>query len=133
MTPELALHSLEQRQSVPLRGRSSEAPGLELETGCHEFVVMTTPLPQPQDCPGRKISQRLPGLELLPEKKGVVSYEDLLTINRTKYSTFQKAAGLLKSEDFINEVLDDAASVINLTEEERQERILQRKEQINNT
>ncbi|GFW75378.1 hypothetical protein TNCV_4190321 [Trichonephila clavipes] len=60
-------------------------------------------------------------------KKSVVSYEDSLKINRSKYSAFQEAAratGLLKSEDFINEVLDDAASVINLTDEERLERIL---------
>ncbi|GFX39663.1 hypothetical protein TNCV_2104071 [Trichonephila clavipes] len=62
----------------------------------------------------RKISLRLPGLELLHEKKGVVFYEDLLTINETKYSTFQEAArtaDLSKSKDFINEMLDDAASV----------------------
>ncbi|GFV97702.1 hypothetical protein TNCV_2312891 [Trichonephila clavipes] len=49
---------------------------------------------------------------------------DSLTTNGTKYSTFQKAAratGLPKSENFINEVLDDAVSFLNLTEEERQE------------
>ncbi|GFX22083.1 hypothetical protein TNCV_3054391 [Trichonephila clavipes] len=59
----------------------------------------------------------------LCEKKGVVSYEYLLTIKGTKYSTFQeaeRAAGLSKSDDFINEVLDDAASVINITEKKRQ-------------
>ncbi|GFW75102.1 uncharacterized protein TNCV_448071 [Trichonephila clavipes] len=38
-----------------------------------------------------------------------------------------KTAGLSKSEDFINEVLDDAASVMNLTKEERHERILRKK------
>ncbi|GFT19276.1 uncharacterized protein TNCV_303781 [Trichonephila clavipes] len=57
----------------------------------------------------RKASQRLSGLESLCDKKGVVSYEDLLIINGTKYSVFREAAGLEKSEDFINEVLDDAA------------------------
>ncbi|GFX29029.1 hypothetical protein TNCV_3030711 [Trichonephila clavipes] len=71
-----------------------------------------------------QISQRLPELESLREKKCVVSYEDSLTINGTKHSTIQKAAGLSKSEDFINEVLDDAASVMNLTGKERQERNL---------
>ncbi|GFT49296.1 hypothetical protein TNCV_4582901 [Trichonephila clavipes] len=82
----------------------------------------------------RKISQQLSGLESLSDKKGIVSYEDLLTINGTKYPTFQKAAraaGLSKSRNFINEVLDVAISVRNLTEEERQERILRKKEQIN--
>ncbi|GFY07214.1 hypothetical protein TNCV_277611 [Trichonephila clavipes] len=62
----------------------------------------------------RKIWQQLPGLEALLEKKGVVSYKDLLIINGTKYSHFPEAArsaGLSKSEEFINEVLDDAASV----------------------
>ncbi|GFW47722.1 hypothetical protein TNCV_2829121 [Trichonephila clavipes] len=86
---------------------------------------------------GGKISQRLPGLETLREKKSVVSFEDLLSINGTKYSAFQeaaRAAGLSKSEDFfINEVLNDAVSVMNLNEEERQERILRKKEQINRT
>ncbi|GFU05145.1 hypothetical protein TNCV_574921 [Trichonephila clavipes] len=52
---------------------------------------------------------------------GIVSREercclDLLTINGTKYSTFQEAARLSNSHDFINEMLDDAASVINVTE-----------------
>ncbi|GFW19786.1 hypothetical protein TNCV_3560891 [Trichonephila clavipes] len=55
-------------------------------------------------------------LESLREKKDVVSYDELLTINESKYSTFLEAAGLSKSEDFISEVLDDVASVINLTE-----------------
>ncbi|GFU98118.1 hypothetical protein TNCV_1491401 [Trichonephila clavipes] len=32
-----------------------------------------------------------------------------------------RAVGLSKSEDVINEVLDDAASVMNLTEKERKE------------
>ncbi|GFX75182.1 hypothetical protein TNCV_3171091 [Trichonephila clavipes] len=56
----------------------------------------------------RKISQQLPELESLGEKKGVVSYKALLTINGNKYSDFQEDAGLSNSEDFINEVLDDA-------------------------
>ncbi|GFU96288.1 hypothetical protein TNCV_88651 [Trichonephila clavipes] len=55
------------------------------------------------------------------------------TINGAKYSTFQGIAGLPKSEDFINEVADDAVSGMNLTVEERQERILQKREQINGT
>ncbi|GFX29533.1 mariner Mos1 transposase [Trichonephila clavipes] len=70
----------------------------------------------------RKISQRLPELESLREKKGFVSYEDL-TINGTNYTTFQEAArgaGLPISGDFIDEELDDAASVMNLTEEKLQ-------------
>ncbi|GFU72811.1 histone-lysine N-methyltransferase SETMAR [Trichonephila clavipes] len=37
----------------------------------------------------RKILQRLAGLESLREKKSVVSYEDLLTINRASYLPFQ--------------------------------------------
>ncbi|GFW30999.1 hypothetical protein TNCV_2940991 [Trichonephila clavipes] len=68
-----------------------------------------------------KVSQRLPRIESLREKKRVVSHEDLLTINGSKCSTFQVAArvaGLSKSQNFINEVLNDAALVINLTEEE---------------
>ncbi|GFY30845.1 hypothetical protein TNCV_3120051 [Trichonephila clavipes] len=75
----------------------------------------------------RKISQRLLGLESLRKKKGVVSYEDLITINVTKFSTFKKAkrtTGLRKSADFINEVLDEETSVRKVTEKERQERIL---------
>ncbi|GFX69245.1 hypothetical protein TNCV_3564211 [Trichonephila clavipes] len=44
---------------------------------------------------------------------------------------YTKVSGLSKSEDFINELLDDTASVINLTEEERQERILRKKGQMN--
>ncbi|GFT61996.1 hypothetical protein TNCV_3811721 [Trichonephila clavipes] len=36
---------------------------------------------------------------------------------RTNYSAFQEAAGLSKFEDFINEVLGDAASVMNLSKE----------------
>ncbi|GFW06428.1 hypothetical protein TNCV_2187631 [Trichonephila clavipes] len=78
----------------------------------------------------RKISQRLPGLESLHEKKCVVSYEILLKINETKYSTFQEAArtaGLSKADDFMNEMLDDADSVMSLIEEECQERILRKK------
>ncbi|GFW70051.1 hypothetical protein TNCV_1405041 [Trichonephila clavipes] len=78
-------------------------------------------------CCRRKISQRLPGLEALREKKSVVSYEDILTINGTKYSTFQEvviAEGLSESADFVNEVSGDVASVLNLTEEEPQVRIL---------
>ncbi|GFT58433.1 hypothetical protein TNCV_2119281 [Trichonephila clavipes] len=77
-----------------------------------------------------------------------MSPEDLLPIKGTKYSIFQeaaRAAGLSKSEDFVNEVLDDVASVMNLTEKERKERIFlaknfqerrqqqQKKEQINRT
>ncbi|GFT14703.1 transposable element Tcb2 transposase [Trichonephila clavipes] len=38
-----------------------------------------------------------------------------------------EAVGLSESEDLINEVLDDAPSVMNLTEEERQERISRKK------
>ncbi|GFV17270.1 hypothetical protein TNCV_5103331 [Trichonephila clavipes] len=75
-------------------------------------------------------------MESLREKKGGVSYEELLTISGTKYSAFQeavRAAGSSKSEDFINEVLDDAASMINLTEEEREERNFAKNEQINKT
>ncbi|GFU29090.1 hypothetical protein TNCV_4836941 [Trichonephila clavipes] len=63
-------------------------------------------------------------LESLREKERVILYEDLCTINRTKYSTFKEAADLSKSEDFMYEVLDDTASVMNLSEEERQDRIL---------
>ncbi|GFT80698.1 hypothetical protein TNCV_127421 [Trichonephila clavipes] len=77
----------------------------------------------------RKIWQRLPELESLREKKGIVSCEDLLTINGTKQSTHQeaaRAAHLSKSKDFTNEVSDDATSVINLTEEEHQEHIYER-------
>ncbi|GFS51502.1 uncharacterized protein TNCV_549471 [Trichonephila clavipes] len=44
-----------------------------------------------------------------------------------------RAAGLSKSEDFINEVLDDAVSVRNLTEEEPQEGIFRKNEQITRT
>ncbi|GFW28442.1 alpha-2 adrenergic receptor [Trichonephila clavipes] len=66
----------------------------------------------------RKISQRLPGIEPLLGKKGIVSYRDLLTINEIKYATFQeaaRAAGLSNYENFNNEVLDDAAaSVMNI-------------------
>ncbi|GFX63282.1 hypothetical protein TNCV_3896071 [Trichonephila clavipes] len=46
---------------------------------------------------------------------------DCLDWNRCEAA---RAAGLSNSEDFINEVLDDAASVMNLTEEEYLERIL---------
>ncbi|GFT96014.1 hypothetical protein TNCV_313071 [Trichonephila clavipes] len=42
-------------------------------------------------------------------------------------------AGLSKSEDFINEVLDDAASEMNLNEQEHREKNLPKKEQINRT
>ncbi|GFU70189.1 uncharacterized protein TNCV_5057811 [Trichonephila clavipes] len=69
------------------------------------------------------LQKNIPGLESLKDKKGVVSYEGLLKINGTEYSAFQggaRATGGLKSEDFINEVLDDAVSVMNLTEEETQ-------------
>ncbi|GFT74042.1 hypothetical protein TNCV_3707771 [Trichonephila clavipes] len=45
----------------------------------------------------------------------------------TKYTTLQETAGLSKSEDFINEILDDATSVMNLTVEERQDKILRKK------
>ncbi|GFW71145.1 hypothetical protein TNCV_91881 [Trichonephila clavipes] len=48
-------------------------------------------------------------------------HNDCLDWNRYEAA---RAAGLSKSEDFINEVLDDTASLMNLTEEERQERIL---------
>ncbi|GFU95091.1 hypothetical protein TNCV_4138751 [Trichonephila clavipes] len=71
------------------------------------------------------ILQRLPGLESLREKKGVLSYEDLLTINelntplsRKLQEKEERAAGLSKSEEFIKEVLDDGTSVMNSTEEE---------------
>ncbi|GFT75310.1 hypothetical protein TNCV_967681 [Trichonephila clavipes] len=65
-----------------------------------------------------KISSLLSGLESLRNKEGVVSYENLLTINETRYSSFQEASreratGLSKSEEFVNKGLDDAASVIN--------------------
>ncbi|GFV54250.1 hypothetical protein TNCV_3467651 [Trichonephila clavipes] len=63
-------------------------------------------------------------------KIGIFSYEDLLIINGNKYSTFQEAGDLSKSGDFINEVPDDAASVITLTEVKWQERILRKEEQI---
>ncbi|GFX04160.1 uncharacterized protein TNCV_3973091 [Trichonephila clavipes] len=39
-----------------------------------------------------EILQRLPGLKSLCEKKDVVAYKDLLTINGTKYLTFQETA-----------------------------------------
>ncbi|GFW14259.1 hypothetical protein TNCV_3548481 [Trichonephila clavipes] len=64
--------------------------------------------------------QRSPILESLREKKGVVLIRTLNTINGTKYSNFQeaaRAAGLSKSGDFISQVLDDAASEMNLTED----------------
>ncbi|GFW65861.1 putative RNA-directed DNA polymerase from transposon BS [Trichonephila clavipes] len=75
---------------------------------------------------------------------GVISERDLMSIPESEipesfsdHGVIQEAAragGLSKSEDdFINEVLDDAVSVMNLTEEERQERILRKKEQINGT
>ncbi|GFT04704.1 putative transposable element [Trichonephila clavipes] len=54
--------------------------------------------------------------EFFHEKKGVVPYKDLLTINGTKHSTFQDyatVAGLSKSKDFTNEVLGDVASRMN--------------------
>ncbi|GFV41078.1 hypothetical protein TNCV_2666691 [Trichonephila clavipes] len=73
---------------------------------------------------GRKTSQRLPGLR---EKKEVVSYEDLLLIKGAKYSIFQeaeRAEGLSKSDDLVDEVLDDATSLMNLREKDRQEQIL---------
>ncbi|GFW58090.1 hypothetical protein TNCV_2742361 [Trichonephila clavipes] len=80
------------------------------------------------------MSQLLLGLESFLGKKGIVYFEDLITINGTKYSNFQaRAAGLSKFEHFVNEALYDAASVMDLTEEERQERILRKKEQINRT
>ncbi|GFW69066.1 hypothetical protein TNCV_2919641 [Trichonephila clavipes] len=62
-------------------------------------------------------------------RKKALSHTKTLKIDGTKYSTFQEAAGLSKSEElfFINEVLDDAASVMNLTEAERKDRILQKK------
>ncbi|GFY34495.1 hypothetical protein TNCV_2821811 [Trichonephila clavipes] len=41
-----------------------------------------------------------------------------------------RATGLSKSEDFISEVVDDAPSVKNLTEEEHQERILRKQRAI---
>ncbi|GFU62190.1 hypothetical protein TNCV_2474211 [Trichonephila clavipes] len=73
----------------------------------------------------------------LQEKKSFVSYGDLLLINGTKYSTFQEAARaayLSKFENFINEMLHSAASMMNLTEEEHHERILPKKNtQINRT
>ncbi|GFW82154.1 hypothetical protein TNCV_5056291 [Trichonephila clavipes] len=40
-----------------------------------------------------KKSERFPGLGSLREKKGDVSYGDLLTINGAKYPTFQEPAG----------------------------------------
>ncbi|GFV50954.1 hypothetical protein TNCV_302151 [Trichonephila clavipes] len=82
----------------------------------------------------KNIAPRLLGLKSLREKKCVVSHVNSSTINGAKYSTFQRAAktaGLSKSEDFINEMLDDAASMMSLTEDEQQERNLQNKEQIN--
>ncbi|GFV87481.1 hypothetical protein TNCV_3281191 [Trichonephila clavipes] len=78
----------------------------------------------------------MPGLESLLEKKGVVSYEDLLNIHGTKCWTFQEATsapGLSKSENLINDVMDDVASMMNLIEEELHEEILQIKQQINRT
>ncbi|GFW79727.1 hypothetical protein TNCV_4361531 [Trichonephila clavipes] len=73
---------------------------------------------------------RVPELESLCEKKGVFLHEDFLAINGTKYSTFQTAAGvagLSKSEDCFNEVLNGAASEMNLNKKKRQERILRKK------
>ncbi|GFW50263.1 hypothetical protein TNCV_4696801 [Trichonephila clavipes] len=70
---------------------------------------------------------------IVREKKGVVSYDGLLTIKGIKYSTFQETVSLSKSEDFIDGVLDDAALVMHLIEEKSQERILRKKEQINGT
>ncbi|GFV96981.1 hypothetical protein TNCV_4351941 [Trichonephila clavipes] len=65
----------------------------------------------------RKISQRLLGQESMREKNGVASYEDLLTIN---FSGICKRCKLPKSDDLINEVLDDAASAMSLAGKERQ-------------
>ncbi|GFV52266.1 hypothetical protein TNCV_3197661 [Trichonephila clavipes] len=66
-------------------------------------------------------------LDSLREKKGVVSYEDLLTINGTKYLSFHipaRAAGLSKSEDFlINEVVCRCI----FSDGKRQKRILRKK------
>ncbi|GFV69951.1 hypothetical protein TNCV_1983181 [Trichonephila clavipes] len=55
--------------------------------------------------------QRFTRLESLRVNKGVVSYVDFITINGTKFPTFQEAATLSKSEDLINEVLGDATSM----------------------
>ncbi|GFX96678.1 hypothetical protein TNCV_244651 [Trichonephila clavipes] len=56
-------------------------------------------------------------LQALAEKYG----KDCLDWDR--YET-ARAAGLSKAEIFIHEVLDDAASVMNITEKEHQEQIL---------
>ncbi|GFY10489.1 hypothetical protein TNCV_2565171 [Trichonephila clavipes] len=48
---------------------------------------------------------------------------DLGQLDDEEASPFQEAAGLSKFENFINEVLDDAASIVNSTEEQRQKRI----------
>ncbi|GFU31103.1 hypothetical protein TNCV_2193071, partial [Trichonephila clavipes] len=66
--------------------------------------------------------QGLPGLEGFSENKGVDAYEDMLTINGKTFQAAVIATGLSKPENFINEMLDNAASVENLNEEERQER-----------
>ncbi|GFY34498.1 hypothetical protein TNCV_2821841 [Trichonephila clavipes] len=73
------------------------------------------------------------GQESLREKKGVAYTKTLINNQRNSNSTFQEAAratGLSKSEDFISEVVDDAPSVKNLTEEEHQERILRKQRAI---
>ncbi|GFX26738.1 hypothetical protein TNCV_1839111 [Trichonephila clavipes] len=59
-------------------------------------------------------------LKALAEKYG----KDCLEWNRCEAA---RAAVLKKSEAFMNEVLDDADSVMSLTEEERQELILVKK------
>ncbi|GFW79223.1 hypothetical protein TNCV_2476301 [Trichonephila clavipes] len=66
----------------------------------------------------------------------VPASSEIRNIMKRRRSYIDEAArivGLSKSEDFINEVLDAAASVMNLNEKERQKRILERKKELYDT
>ncbi|GFX67707.1 hypothetical protein TNCV_3934481 [Trichonephila clavipes] len=74
---------------------------------------------------------------------GIVGWEERCCLLRSlinnqrncflNFQEFTRTAGLSKSKKFINEVMEDAVSVMNLMEVERQERILRNKEQTNRT
>ncbi|GFU91439.1 hypothetical protein TNCV_2542071 [Trichonephila clavipes] len=74
----------------------------------------------------KKYRNDYPDLESLREKKGVVSCEDLFQATELNTELSRKLRELQVYQNLrtVIEMLDDAASVGNLTEEERQERTL---------
>ncbi|GFV04560.1 hypothetical protein TNCV_1189551 [Trichonephila clavipes] len=81
----------------------------------------------------KKYRNDCPDINRCVRRKALPHTKTYLAINGNKYLTFQRAAGFSISRDFIDEVLDDVTSVMNLTEEERLKANFTKKTQINRT